>query len=117
MKKLLILIVASIVAISFAQSSFAGGHDVYGPWPVTVKGYSGDKTDSTSYSGQIARHALHDSLKSLSSKGDATEMMSYFGGSDKNKAIISPASKGDFVFKQTLMHDLSKGKNLSGKTY
>ena len=117
MKKLLILIVASIVAISFAQSSFAGGHDVYGPWPVTVKDYSGDKTDSTSYSGQIARHALHDSLKSLSSKGDATEMMSYFGGSDKNKAIISPASKGDFVFKQTLMHDLSKGKNLSGKTY
>ena len=117
MKQIIILIVASFVAISFAQSSFAGGHDVYGPWPVTVKGYSGDKTDSTSYSGQIARHALHDSLKSLSSKGNVTEMMAYFDGSDKNKVIIAPASKGDFVFKQTLMNDLSKGKNLSGKTY
>ena len=117
MKQILILIVASIVAISFAQSSFAGGHDIYGPWPITVKDYSGDKTDSTSYSGQIARHALHDSLKSLSSKGDAIEMMNYFIGSDENKAIIAPASKDDFIFKQTLMHDLSKGKNLSGKTY
>ena len=117
MKKILILIVALFVTISFTQSSFAGDHDVYGPWPVTVKGYSGDKTDSTSYSGQIARHALHDSLKSLSSKGDLVEMMAYFDGSDKNKAIIAPASKDDFLFKQTLMNDLSKGKNLSGKTY
>ena len=117
MKQIIILLITSVVAIGFAQSSFAGGHDIYGPWPVTVKDYTGDKTDSTSYSGQIARHALHDSLKSLSSKGDALEMMSYFEGSDKNKAIIAPASKGDFVFKQDLMHELSKGKNLSGKTY
>ena len=117
MKQILILMVASVVAVSFTQSSFAGGHDIYGPWPVTVKGYSGSKTDSTSYSGQIARHALHDSLKALSSKGNKSEMMAYFNGSDKNKAIIAPASKGDFVFKQSLMNDLSKGKNLSGKTY
>jgi hypothetical protein len=117
MKQIIILIVTSIVSISFVQTSFAGGHDIYGPWPVTVKGYSGDKTDSTSYSGQIARHAIHDSLKSLASKGDAAEMMAYFNGSDKNKAIISPSSKDEFVFKQTLMDDLSKGKNLSGKTY
>ena len=37
--------------------------DTYGPFPVTLQGYAGDKTDSVSYSGQIARHALHDSLK------------------------------------------------------
>ena len=117
MKKILILIVASVAAIGFTQSSFAGGHDLYGPWPVTVKDYTGDKTDSTSYSGQIARHALHDSLKSLSSKGNVAEMSAYFGGSDKNKPIVAPASKGNFIFKQTLMNDLSKGKNLSGKTY
>ena len=117
MKKILIFISASIIAISFAQSGIAGDHDVYGPWPITVKGYTGDKTDSTSYSGQIARHVLHDSLKYLSSKGDVNEMMAYFAGSDKNKTIISPASKGDFIFKQKLMNDLSKGKNLLGKTY
>ena len=117
MKQILILIVASVVTISFAQSSFAERHDLYGPWPVTVKGYAGDKTDSTSYSGQIARHALHDSLKSLSSKGNIAEMIAYFDGSDKNKPIVAPVSKDDFVFKQTLINDLSKGKNLSGKAY
>ena len=117
MKFFLTLIVITFVVISFTKSSFAGGHDVYGPWPVTVKGYAGDKTDSTSYSGQIARHVLHDSLKSLVSKGDVAEMMAYFSGSDKNKKIIAPASKEDFIIEQNLMHDLSKGKNLSGKSY
>ena len=117
MKQILILMAALVVVVSFTQSSFAGGHDIYGPWPVTVNGYAGNKTDSTSYSGQIARHALHDSLKALSSKGSEAEMMAYFKGSDKNKAIIAPASKDDFVFKQSLINDLSKGKNLSGKTY
>ena len=117
MKQILILLVASFVAISFSQTSFAGGHDVYGPWPVTVKGYTGDKTNSTSYTGQMARHVLHDSLKSLSSKGDAEAMMSYFVGSDNDLTIIAPASKGDFIFKQSSVNEISKGKNLSGKTY
>jgi len=117
MKRILILIMTSIFVVSFSQSSFSSGHDVYGPWPVTVKGYAGDKADSTSYSGQIARHVLHDSLKSLVSKGDETEMMAYFKGSDKNKVIIAPVTKGNFIIKQNLMNDLSKGKNLSGKTY
>ncbi len=116
-KQFLVTLVSFFLTAFYMQSSFAGGHDIYGPWPVTVKGYNGDKTDSTSYSGQIARHALHDSLKSLSSKGDVAEMMAYFNGSDKNKAIIAPKSKDNFIFKQTLMNDLSKGKNLSGKTY
>ena len=116
-KQFLVTLVSFFLTTFYMQSSFAGGHDIYGPWPVTVKGYNGDKTDSTSYSGQIARHALHDSLKSLSSKGDVAEMMSYFNGSDKNKAIIAPKSKDNFIIKQTLMNDLSKGKNLSGKTY
>ena len=105
-----------IITLIFSRSSFADGH-LYGPFPITLKGYTGDKTNSVSYSGQIARHVLHDSLKSLSSKGDLDEMMAYFNGSEKNKAIIAPASKDDFVIKQTLMNDLSKGKNLSGKAY
>ena len=117
MKQILILLVASFFAVSYAQSSFAGGHDIYGPWPVTVKGYIGDKTNSTSYSGQMARHVLHDSLKSLSSKGDAEAMMSYFTGSENDLAIVAPSSKGDFVFKQTSINEISKGKNLSGKTF
>ncbi len=65
--------------------------DVYGPFPVTVQGYEGGKTNSVSYSGQIARHALHDSLKVLLKQGNGTnadellaQMMMYFEGSDKN---------------------------------
>ena len=43
-------------------SSFAEAGDtmVYGKFPVTVKGYTGNKKNSVSYSGQIARHILHD---------------------------------------------------------
>ena len=44
-------------------------------------------------------------------------MMAYFKGSDKNKKIHAPASKGDFIIKQTLLNEISSGKNLSGKSY
>ena len=68
---------------------------------------------------------MHDSLKKLASKGDGganaaeveAEMMAYFAGSDKNKAIIAPASKDNYQIKQTLMNSLSKGKKLSNKSY
>ena len=46
----------------------ADGH-VYGPFPMTLKGYSGDKKNSVSYTGQMARHVLHDSLKKLAGTG------------------------------------------------
>jgi hypothetical protein len=74
----------------------------YGPFPVTLQDYTGSKKNSVSYTGQVARHALHDSLKKLASKGDGgenaasleAEMMAYYAGSNKNKAIIAPADKG-----------------------
>ena len=91
--------------------------DVYGPFPVTLKNYSGDCTNTVSYSGQIARHVQHDSLKDRSTKGSYSEMVSYYEGSDKNKQIWAPASKDGFPIKQTLLNEISKGKNLSGKTY
>ena len=48
-----------------STSALAAGHGnhVYGPFPVTLKGYSGDKTNSVSYSGQVGRQLLHNSLK------------------------------------------------------
>ena len=76
MKQILILIVTSVFAISFSHSSFAGGHDVYGPYPITLKDYSGDKTNSVKYTGQMARHALHDSLKALVKTGDVKNQKS-----------------------------------------
>ena len=109
-------LVLSFLSFGLIQSSFGDGH-VYGPFPVTVKGYSGSCTNSVSYSGQIARHVQHDSLKSLVKSGDLAEMMAYYKGSDKNKTIHAPATKGDFKIKQKYMAGISKGKNLSGKTY
>ena len=119
--KLKTKLLASITCLSFGLTGLAnaGAHseDVYGPFPVTLKGYSGDCTNTVSYSGQIARHVQHDSLKHLSTKGDYSEMNSYYSGSDKNKQIWAPASKDGFPIKQTLLNDISSGKNLSGKTY
>jgi len=114
-------ILASITCLSFGIAGFAnaGAHseDVYGPFPVTLKGYSGDCTNTVSYSGQIARHVQHDSLKDRSTKGSYAEMAAYYEGSDKNKQIWAPASKDGFPIKQTLLNEISSGKNLSGKTY
>ena len=97
---------------------------VYADFPVTVKGYEGKAESSVSYGGQMARHVLHTSLKSLSGKGTGeanpelkAQMLAYYEGSEEGHAIISPKTKGDFVIAQTRVEELSKGKNLSGKTY
>ena len=45
------------------------------------------------------------------------KMMSYFSGKDAGRAILAPKTKGPFVIMQTGVDDISKGKNLSGKTF
>ena len=123
--KVRFIALATGILSSSALATAAFSENTYGPSPVTLKGYSGSKTNSVSYTGQIARHVLHDSLKKLAGQGDGggnaaalqAEMMAYFGGSDKNKAIIAPADKGDFNIKQETVNEISSGKNLSGKTY
>ena len=104
-------------------AAFADGM-VYADFPVTVKGYQGKKTSSVSYTGQIARHALHDSLKKLAGQGNGkpnpalkAKMMAYFSGKDAGRKILAPASKGKFAVKQSEVDAISKGKNLAGKTY
>ena len=98
--------------------------ETYGPFPVTVKGYSGDKSDSTSYTGQAARQVLHNSLKKLAGMGDGSnadeiksQMMAYYAGKEEGRAILDPKSKDDFVVLQTEVDQISKGKDLKGKTY
>ena len=85
-----------VSALSLALVSGAAMADdaVYGKFPVTVKGYSGSKTSSTGYTGQIARHLLHDTLKKLAYKGNGSpnaalkaKMMRYFKGSKEGHAI------------------------------
>ena len=121
MKKL--KVTTAIVAV--ALSGTMALSDGYGPFPVTLNGYSGDKTNTVSYSGQIARHVLEQSLKKLAGKGNGggnaadleAQMLSYFNGSDDDLPIIAPKSKDGFKIKQTSLHQISKGKNISGKFY
>ena len=115
-----LIAIASLMLTISAQAS----EKVYGKFPVTLKGYSGSKTNSVSYTGQIARHVLHDSLKKLAAKGNGKPnpklkslMMSYYSSKDAGRAIIAPKTKGSFVVKQPLVDQISKKKNLSGKTY
>lgn len=112
-----------VAAALTAGTAFAA--DTYGPFPVTVKGYEGEKANSVAYSGQVARHVLHDSLKKLAGKGNGganaaeleAQMLSYFNGSDKDLPIIAPVSKDGFPIKQTTLNELSSGKNIAGKFY
>ena len=78
------LILTTVLLFSFLGKSFADGHrpEVYGPYPITLKGYDGDKTNSVKYTGQMARQVLHDSLKALVKTGDLDKMMSYYNGED-----------------------------------
>lgn len=114
----------SLVVISLCTAQAQAASDIYGPYPVTVKPYSGNKTDSTSYTGQMARHVLHNSLKKLAGKGNGSpnadlkaQMMAYYAGKDSGRKIIDPVTKGDFKIKQTMVDQISKGKNLKGKTF
>ena len=73
------LTVVLSTAIMVSSSSFARSN-VYADFPITLKDYSGSATTSTSYKGQMARHALESSLKKLISKGDMSAMQSYYSG-------------------------------------
>ncbi|MEP5728631.1 MAG: DUF4856 domain-containing protein [Sulfitobacter sp.] len=97
----------------------------YGPFPITEKSYAGDKANSVSYSGQVARNVLVGSLKSLAGKGDGganaeeleAQMMAYFAGSDADLPILGYTDKDGFDIKQSSVNEISKGKNIKGKTY
>ena len=115
---------AAAVSILLLSGGAAANDMAYSGFPVTVKGYQGKKTTSVSYTGQIARHVLHDSLKKLVQSGNGepnpelkAKMTAYFSGKAAGRKILAPASKGKFAIRQGEVDAVSKGKNLSGKTY
>ena len=114
---------ALATAASIAMPSFAAHHagSDYANFPVTLKGYQGKAKTSVSYTGQMARHLLHNALKSLSKSDHPAAkrqemMMSYFAGSDKPRKVVSP-SAAKVSIQQTVIDDISKGKKLSDKAY
>ena len=66
MKKELLKKTTPIALVAICLSAGCVTANSYGNFPVTEKSYSGSKKDSTSYTGQMARHVLHNSLKKLS---------------------------------------------------
>lgn len=114
-----------ICAGALLTTTAARAAELYGPFPITVKGYTGDQTNSVSYSGQIARHVLHDSLKSLAGKGDGganaaeleAQMLAYFNGGNPDLPILAPADKDGVDVMQSTLGELSGGANLEGKFY
>ena len=104
------------VPITVTNADGHGNH-VYGPYPVTLKGYSGDKTNSVSYTGQVGRQLLHNSLKKAVSSGASLDVLnSYFNGSDNPLPLLDPKSSDSFKVDVTDINTVSK-TNLSGKAY
>ena len=104
------------VPITVTNAGGKGDH-VYGPYPVTLKGYSGDKTNSVSYNGQVGRQLLHNSLKKAVSSGASLDVLnSYFNGSDNPLPLLDPKSSDSFKVDVTDINTVSK-TNLSGKAY
>lgn len=117
MKQVSRLMIAAATLAAFTTVA-AADDGVYAGFPVTVKGYQGDKKSSVSYGGQAARNVLHDSLKKLAGSGaSAEEMLRYYEGKDAGREILAPASKDGFPIRQTGVDELSGDKNIAGKTY
>ena len=118
----IVALVAPALSVLMLINPASSDDRIYANFPITVEGYSGKKTTSVSYTGQIARHALHDSLKKIAGSSGSPDdlrarMTAYFSGKDDERAIIAPVTKGPFAVTQTRIADISKGKNLSSKTY
>ena len=118
------LAMAISLAVFGANTATADGHSAYAGFPVTLKGYTGEKTTSVSYGGQVARHVLQTSLKKMAGSGNGepneklkAKLMSYYDGKPEGRVIVAPTSKDGFAVKQSKIDELSKGKNLSGKAY
>ncbi|MGC6529472.1 MAG: DUF4856 domain-containing protein [Candidatus Puniceispirillaceae bacterium] len=113
MKYSLIGLMASVSVLS--SQAVAG--DIYGPYPITLKDYVGDKTNSVSYSGQVGRQLLHNSLKKAIGNGASLdEMNAYFNGSENELQLLDPKSSDSFKVDVTNINDVSK-TNLSGKAF
>lgn len=116
MKKTLL---TTLVALFAAHA----GADTY-EFPVTLKSYDGEKTSSVSYTGQSARHVLHNSLKAAvgqvtfgNDEQNLALMNRYFAETGPERAVLDPVSKAGFEVTPDVVSDISGDKNLADKAY
>ena len=108
---------ATLMTVFALFSTQAIASDTYGPFPITLKGYNGEISNSVSYSGQIARQLLHNSLKKAIGAGASLDTtMGYFNGFDGALPLLDPKSSDKFPVDITDINALKK-TNLSGKAY
>lgn len=84
---------------------------------VSLPDYQGEATSSVAYGGQIARHALHNSLKKATKSGDLALMEGYFSSKKAGLEILDPVSKKGFPIKQTQIDQLATSKDLLSSAY
>ncbi|MGB1007474.1 MAG: hypothetical protein ACPGVX_09870, partial [Thalassobaculaceae bacterium] len=89
------MLVVGVATLTACVAPREANSDLYDKFPVTLKGYTGDKTNSVSYSGQIARHVLHDSLKAMIGSVPAgtakrDQLMAYYQGKEAGRAAVAP---------------------------
>lgn len=120
-----LLLTSALLSVGL-HSGAAHAAETYGPYPITEKSYTGDKTNSVAYTGQVARNIMIDSLKSLAGTADGganaaaleAAMMLYFArGNQEDLAIVSHKGKDGFPITQTMLNEISSSANLAGKTY
>lgn len=95
---------------------------VYTHFPVTLSSYNGDASSSVSYSGQVARHLLHNSLKALSSSDLPSDqrkksMKDYFSKTTEGREILNPKPSKTLSLVQKTIDEVSGGKQLADKAY
>ncbi|WP_191601657.1 DUF4856 domain-containing protein [Marinomonas algicola] len=117
MKKRLL---ASLIGLHIALPVTAMEYD----FKITLADYQGSSSSSVSYGGQIARHALHNSLKQLTKKADGSnseeikaELLAYYAGKGADRKIIDPVSKPEFPILQNQVDALAKDKDLKSSAY
>ena len=109
---------ASVTLVIFSIiPNVAMAFEVYGPYPITLKDYQGQETNSVNYSEQISQHLLHSSLKKAISSGASLEVMNrYFNGAEEELLILDPISSDGFIFDGKDINKIAK-TNLSGMVY
>lgn len=118
-----LLVATTVASLGSASTAFATSDELYADFPVTLNGYSGNAETSVAYTGQMARHVLHNSLKQLAGSGNGDnaddlleQMLAYYEGGE-SLAVIDPASESGFPVTQSSVDAISSGKNLAGKAY
>ena len=116
--------VALTLILALPSSGALADAALYADFPVTLQGYDGEKDQFPLLLGSSGPARAARFAEMLAGGGGAENqaerkatMMAYYQDTDEGRAILAPRTKGPFVIDQSLVDQISKGKNLAGKTF